>query len=99
MNPSDPRDLHVLDQDAGIVPIERLLHHVLHQARYARALSAALLDVRAAGEQQLDVQAPDNLAHGAFRHGPRGAFRILHIEHLEHAAQPIPRNWFGRLRE
>ena len=69
----DLLQLHLLDQDAGAVLIERLLHQILHRA----------LDVLPrAGQDRLNVGAADHLAHRAFGDRLHGAFGVLDVEQI-----------------
>ena len=65
--------LHLLDQDAGVVCVERLLHQLLDRGFGV---------LPRAGEHRLDLRAAYHLAHGAFRDGLHGAFRVLDIEQV-----------------
>jgi hypothetical protein len=65
--------LHLLHDDAGAIIVERLLHQFLH---------GGLDGLPRAGENGLDVGAPDHFAHCALADGFHGAFGGLHIEQV-----------------
>ncbi len=65
--------LDLLDQDAGAVVVESLLHELLH---------GGLSGLARAGEDRLDIVAADHLAHGAFGHRLHGALGILDVEEV-----------------
>ncbi len=69
----DRQQLHLQDEDAGVVVVQHLLDQVLDRGFDRLA---------AGGEDVLDLRAADHLAHGAFGHRFHGLVGVAQVERV-----------------